>query len=163
MNTAIGRSIADTFGLGVSALGCLVVALLLNTPLSLIMLAILPVVVIIMLIFNCFIRKDSKRANQELGLAGSIATEVIAGIKTVAALCAKIHFAKKYQHHLEQAERFAIRGGVLQSVMAGIVSMTFYLTYCYAFYVGTEQVLSNSGWVNFIQVSNVCGCDGVIM
>ncbi|KAL3929994.1 MAG: hypothetical protein SGARI_004610, partial [Bacillariaceae sp.] len=66
MSEAIGRAIADTFGLGVSALGCLVVALLLNLPLSLVMLAIIPVVVIIMLIFNYFIRKASKGANKEL-------------------------------------------------------------------------------------------------
>ena len=82
MSEAIGRAIADTFGLGVSALGCLTVALLLNLPLSLVMLAIIPVVVIIMLIFNYFIRKASKGANRELGMAGSVATEVIAGIKT---------------------------------------------------------------------------------
>ena len=152
MSEAIGRAIADTFGLGVSALGCLTVALLLNLPLSLVMLAIIPVVVIIMLIFNYFIRKASKGANRELGMAGSVATEVIAGIKTVAALCAKAHFGKKYEHHLRESEKLAIRSGVLQSVLAGIVGMTFYLTYCYAFYVGTEQVQQNSGWLNFIKV-----------
>ncbi|KAG7338531.1 ABC transporter permease [Nitzschia inconspicua] len=151
MNTAIGRSIADTFGRGVSALGCLVVAFLLNTPLAFIMLAAIPVVVIIMLIFNYFIRRASKDANKELGMAGSVATEVIAGIKTVAALCAKEHFGSKYTHHLDQAERFAIRSGVLQSALAGIVAILFYFTYCYAFYVGTEQVLSNSGTINFIK------------
>jgi ATP-binding cassette, subfamily B (MDR/TAP), member 1 len=152
MSSAIGRSIADTFGLGVSALGCLVVALLLNTPLSLIMLAIIPVVVIIMLIFNYFIRKASKDANKNLGMAGSTATEVIAGIKTVTALCSKHHFRKKYEQHLGEAERLAIRGGVLQSALSGIVSMIFYLTYCYAFYVGTTQVQASSGWINLIKV-----------
>ncbi|KAL3903815.1 MAG: hypothetical protein SGILL_010303, partial [Bacillariaceae sp.] len=151
MSEAIGRSIADTFGLGVSALGCLVVALLLNLPLSLVMLAIIPVVVIIMLIFNYFIRKDSKAAGKELGMAGSVATEVIAGIKTVAALCAKAHFGEKYEHHLHEAEKLSIRSGVLQSVLAGLTSMIFYFTYCYAFYVGTEQVQQNSGILNFIK------------
>ncbi|KAG7348908.1 multidrug ABC transporter ATPase/permease [Nitzschia inconspicua] len=155
MHTAIGRSIADTFGLGVSALGCLVVAFLLNTPLAFIMLAAVPVVVIIMLIFNYFIRRASKDANKELGMAGSVATEVIAGIKTVAALCAKEHFGSKYTHQLDQAERFAIRSGVLQIALAGIVAMLFYFTYCYALYVGTEQVLSNSETINFISASSL--------
>lgn len=80
MSEAIGRNIADTFGLAISAIGCLTVALLLNLPLSLVMLAVIPVVVIVMLIFNYFIRKASKDANRELGMAGSVAKEVIVAI-----------------------------------------------------------------------------------
>jgi ATP-binding cassette subfamily B (MDR/TAP) protein 1 len=147
INAAIGRSIADTFGLGVSAVGCLCLALWLNSALSLIMLAVIPVVVVVMLIFNYYIRKASKASNKASALAGAIATEVIAGIKTVAALCAKSHFGTLYDKHIGEAESFAIHGGVLQSALAGIVGMLFYFTYCYAFIIGTEQVICEYHYV----------------
>jgi ATP-binding cassette subfamily B (MDR/TAP) protein 1 len=151
MSSAIGRAVADTFGLGVSALGCLVVALILNAALALVMLAIIPLVIIIMMIFNYYIRKSSKAANGELAMAGSVATEAISGIKTVAALCAKLHFGEKYTNHLNESEKYAIKSGVLQSVLAGIVGMTFYFTYCYAFYLGTKQVIERATFQTFLQ------------
>jgi len=144
ISSSIGRTIADTYGLGVSAFGCLAVALWLNSTLALIMLAVIPIIAIIMLIFNCFTQKANRIANDELAVAGSIATEVIAGIKTVAALCAKCHFAQAYANRINSSERSAIRGGFLQSVLAGICGMLFYITYTIAFTIGTNQVIEGS-------------------
>lgn len=144
ISSAIGRTIADTSGLGVSALGCLAVALWLNSSLALIMLAVIPIIAILMLLFNCFTQKANRMANDELAVAGSIATEVIAGIKTVAALCCKTHFAQAYANRINSSERSAIRGGFLQSVLAGICGMLFYVTYTIAFTIGTNQVIEGS-------------------
>jgi ABC-type multidrug transport system fused ATPase/permease subunit len=151
INAAIGRQIVDTYSMGVSAAGCLAVALILNSALSLIMLAIIPVVLVIMLIMNYFIRKAKKRSNAELAEAGSIATEVIAGIKIVAALCAQPWFRTNYDNHIGESEKYSIEGSFLSSLLSGITGMIFYFAYCYAFYIGTEQVISGASSATIIK------------
>ena len=142
INAAIGRNVADTYQLFISAIGCLVVAFLLNTPLALVMLAALPIVAIVMAILNCYVRKYSKHSQQEMALAGSLSTEVIAGIKTVAALCAKPFFITRYTNHINNAERSSIKAGFLLSLQAGLVGMIFYIAYTVAFYIGSLQVVN---------------------
>jgi len=151
INAAIGRNVADTYQLFISALGCLVVAFLLNTPLALVMLAALPIAAIVMAVLNCYVRKCSKRSSEELALAGSLATEVIAGIKTVAALCSKPFFRDTYANHINESEKYSIKGGFLLSLQAGLVGMIFYIAYTVAFYIGSEQVVSGASFVLFIQ------------
>eukprot|EP00529_Nitzschia_sp_RCC80_P006757 CAMPEP_0113456924 /NCGR_PEP_ID=MMETSP0014_2-20120614/9140_1 /TAXON_ID=2857 /ORGANISM="Nitzschia sp." /LENGTH=1428 /DNA_ID=CAMNT_0000348397 /DNA_START=343 /DNA_END=4629 /DNA_ORIENTATION=- /assembly_acc=CAM_ASM_000159 len=147
INAAIGRNVADTYQLFISALGCLVVAFLLNTPLALVMLAALPIVAIVMVVLNCFVRKHSRQSSEELALAGSLATEVIAGIKTVAALCSKPFFRDTYADHINESEKSSIKAGFLLSLQAGLVGMIFYIAYTIAFYVGSEQVVNNTATI----------------
>lgn len=82
INNAIGKQVVDVYSNAISAAGCLAVALMLNTPLSLIMLLVVPIALIIMALFNFCIRRIKKRAGVEIGEAGGIATEALAGIKT---------------------------------------------------------------------------------
>lgn len=96
ISNAIGRQVADVYCNGISAAACLAVALLLNTPLALIMLCAVPVAFTIMALFNVGIRRVKKRSSSEMAAAGGLATEVLAGIKTAAALCAQPHFKTQY-------------------------------------------------------------------
>ena len=60
VSNAIGRQVVDVYANAVSAIGCLAVALLLNTALSLVMLCVVPIAIIIMALFNLFIRRVKK-------------------------------------------------------------------------------------------------------
>ena len=83
VNNAIGKQVVDVYSNAISAIGCLCVALMLNTPLSLVMLCVVPLVMIILASFNFCIRRVKRRAGKEIAEAGGIATEALAGIKTV--------------------------------------------------------------------------------
>mmetsp|Transcript_84198 Transcript_84198/g.126234 ORF Transcript_84198/g.126234 Transcript_84198/m.126234 type:complete len:1341 (+) Transcript_84198:186-4208(+) len=144
VNAAIGRQIVDVYSLFISSLGCLLVALLLNTALSFIMLCVIPLVALVMFIINWFVRKRNRESAVELALAGSIATEVIAGIKTVFALCSQNFFVQQYNDHLARSERRQIRSVFLSSFLGGLIGFMFYVTYTFAFYIGTEQVISGA-------------------
>lgn len=74
---AIGRQMADLCANFFSSLGCLVVALLLNAPLAVIMLCIVPFVMFFIAIINIFIRKASKKSGDSFSSAGALATEVL--------------------------------------------------------------------------------------
>ena len=141
INNAIGRQVADVYSNAISAIGCLVVALILNLPLSLIMLCVVPIAVIILGLFNMCIRRVKKRADKDMAEAGGIATEVVAGIKTVASLCAQPFFRDQYQSHVNESARMSIRAASLSSLLAGITGALFYITYTIAFVIGTEQVI----------------------
>jgi len=150
VSNAIGRQVVDVYANAVSALGCLIVALLLNTALSLVMLCVVPVAIIIMALFNLCIRRVKKRANKELADAGGVATEVLAGIKTVAALCAQPHFRNKYEDHVMTSAKMSVTAAFLSSLLAGITGALFYVTYTIAFFIGTEQVQADANWVNIL-------------
>lgn len=142
ISNAIGRQVADVYANGISSAACLAVALLLNTPLALIMLCAVPVAFIILALFNMFIRRIKRQSALEMSEAGGLATEVLAGIKTAVALCSQSHFRERYENHVNAAAKFSIRATVLSSLLAGITGALFYITYTIAFVVGTEQVIT---------------------
>jgi len=147
---AIGRQMADLFANLWSSAGCLAVAFVLNAPLALIMLLIVPVVVIFIAIISCFIRKASKQSGRSFGLAGALATEVLAGIKTVASLCAEPWAISTYGENVMEAQKSSVWAGFLTALSTGITSLLFYITYTFAFFIGTQQVANNSSTVQFL-------------
>ena len=133
---AIGRQMADLFANLWSSAGCLAVAFVLNAPLALVMLLIVPVVVIFIAILSCFIRKASKQSGHSFSLAGALATEVLAGIKTVASLCAEPWAITTYGAHVVEAQKSSVWAGFLTALSTGITSLLFYITYTFAFFIG---------------------------
>eukprot|EP00567_Pseudictyota_dubia_P003208 CAMPEP_0197456878 /NCGR_PEP_ID=MMETSP1175-20131217/44537_1 /TAXON_ID=1003142 /ORGANISM="Triceratium dubium, Strain CCMP147" /LENGTH=1434 /DNA_ID=CAMNT_0042991077 /DNA_START=181 /DNA_END=4485 /DNA_ORIENTATION=- len=150
INAAIGRQIADLFCNMWSSAGCLAVAFVLNAPLALIMLCIVPVVAVVIAVVACFIRKSSREAHDSFSAAGGLATEVISGIKTVAALCMEPWALTTYTAHVIDARRASVYGGFLSALSTAIVGFLFYCTYTFAFFVGTEQVANNSSMVQIV-------------
>jgi len=140
---AVGRQTADLFANFVSAVGSLAVALVLNAPLALIMLCVVPVVGVVVMIVSCFLRKSSKEAGDSFISAGALATEVIAGIKTVASLCAEKWAVMTYDGHVTKGQERSVYSGFLTGLMTGLTGLLFYSTYVAAFVVGTEQVAND--------------------
>ncbi|CAB9520582.1 Lactococcin-G-processing and transport ATP-binding protein LagD [Seminavis robusta] len=140
---AIGRPMADLFANAVSAFASLLVALLLNAPLAIVMLCVVPVVAIVIMIVSCFSRKANQQGANSFVAAGALATEAISGIKTLASLCAEKWALTAYTGHIAAAQKHSIYGGYLAGLMSGITGMLFYCTYSGAFYIGTEQVAAH--------------------
>ena len=142
IQTALGRSIGDTFANLLSALGCLMVALALDASLALFMLCILPVIAIAVGIISCFMRKSSGRALTEFSKCGAFASEILTGIKTIASLRAEKWAVHRYSGHAMSAQKFSIRAQIYSKLAAGVMGSLFYVTYTFAFIFGTYQVLT---------------------
>ena len=151
INGSIGRAMADTFANLFAAAGCLAVALMLNAPLTIVMLCVVPVVAVCIAILSCFVRKNSHEAAAEFSKAGAIATEVISGMKTVASLCAQLWALNNYKAFVLGSQKLSIRSSVLASLATGITGFLFYCTYTVAFVIGTEQVAGDATMVKIIQ------------
>lgn len=141
---AVGRQMADLLANGVASAGCLAVAFLLNSALALIMLAIVPVVALVILILAYFIRKASRQASESLASAGALATEVLAGIKTIAALGAESWAIRNYNKHVETAQTRSVWAGFWTGLSTGLTGFLFYCIYTVAFIFGTHQVAENT-------------------
>jgi ATP-binding cassette subfamily B (MDR/TAP) protein 1 len=150
LRAAMGRHMADWFANLWSSIGCLAVALILNPPLALIMLLVFPVVVVFIAVFAYFIRASSRNASTSFSHAGALATEVLAGIKTIAALCAEPWAARTYDSHLRTAQYASVRGGAWMALSTGVTSLLFYITFTVAFFIGTQQVADNAGKLQFL-------------
>lgn len=165
INDAIGRNMADFVANLLSALGCLAVSLGLNAPLALVMLCVLPVVAIVVAIVSCFMRQRNGQALEAYAAAGAFSTEAISGIKTVASLSAEQWAAAKYEEISRVGQKFSIWSGFLTKVTAGMMGLIFYITYTFAFLLGTEQVASTEevgeGKLNpFYCLIHYCGISG---
>lgn len=165
INDGIGRKVADAFSNLLSSVVCLAVAIGLDPPLALMMLAILPVVAICIAIVSIFLRRNSGYALEQYASAGAFATEVISGMKTVASLCVERWAVDRYAKTVREAQRFSIRSGFYTGLSLGITGFLFYVTYSYSFIFGTEQVantgdVENSKLNPFYCMINYCGISG---
>lgn len=165
INDGIGRKVADTFANLLSSIVCLCVAIGLDAPVALMMLAMLPVVAICIGIISIFLRRNSGHALEQYASAGAFATEVISGIKTVASLCVERWAVDRYEGTVRKAQGYSIRSGFYTGLSSGITGFLFYVTYSYSFIFGTEQV-ANTGDVQdsklnpFYCIMNYCGISG---
>eukprot|EP00545_Synedropsis_sp_CCMP1620_P013131 CAMPEP_0119006186 /NCGR_PEP_ID=MMETSP1176-20130426/2153_1 /TAXON_ID=265551 /ORGANISM="Synedropsis recta cf, Strain CCMP1620" /LENGTH=1320 /DNA_ID=CAMNT_0006958075 /DNA_START=89 /DNA_END=4051 /DNA_ORIENTATION=+ len=150
IQAAIGRQMVDTYSMCISASGSLAVALVLNTPLALIMLLVVPFVGIVVGIFSCWTRSISRNAQSHLAKAGTLATEVVHGIKTITALCAQAWALATYESKVRDAQKCSIRSSFLSTFLVGITGMMFYITYTMAFIIGTEQVSNDASMISFV-------------
>ncbi|KAL3912758.1 MAG: hypothetical protein SGILL_006759, partial [Bacillariaceae sp.] len=148
INHAIGRTIGDTISNLLSSLGCLAVSLLLDTYLALFMLCMLPIIGAAIGIVSCYMRKSSRKALGEFASAGAFASEVLTGIKTVASLCCEKWAVQEYKSHSMMAQKYSIKSQYLSKLASGVMGFLFYLTLCWAFIFGTEQVAQSSQQAN---------------
>jgi ATP-binding cassette subfamily B (MDR/TAP) protein 1 len=165
ISTAIGRVMADTFANLLSSIFCLVVAVGLDWSLALIVMAFLPVVALCIYIVSIYVRESSGRALHSFASAGAFATEVIAGIKTVASLSLESWAVKRYEETVLDGQKWSIRGGWLTGVSSGLTGFLFYTAYVIAFIYGTYQVAETGDKENslpdpFYCMFQYCGISG---
>jgi ABC-type multidrug transport system fused ATPase/permease subunit len=85
--------------------------LYLSPKLTLVMLSVIPVVVIIAVIFGKFIRKLSRKAQDQLGDSNTIVQESLSGIASVKAFSNEWFESERYANSLKQVVALAMRSG----------------------------------------------------
>lgn len=108
-----------------------------STKLTLLMLAVIPVIVIIGVVFGKKIRKLSRKAQDELADSNTIVQESFLGISNVKAFSNEWFEISRYQQSLKNVVRIAVRNGrarglfvsfLLMSVFGAIVLVVWYGT-----------------------------------
>ncbi len=99
------------------------ISLLLFTSvrLTLFMLAILPVVVLTAVAFGRFIRKYSKKLQDEVALSSTIMEETLQGISNVKAYANELYERTRYNAKTDDVAQIAIKGGYYRAAFASFI------------------------------------------
>ncbi|HLT42459.1 MAG TPA: ABC transporter transmembrane domain-containing protein [Sphingobacteriaceae bacterium] len=92
-----------------------------SVKLTLLNLAILPVLIIAAVIFGRFIRKLSREAQDKLAESNTIVQETLQGISNVKAFVNEAYEAGRYQNVLQQVVKIALRGGTFRGIFASFI------------------------------------------
>jgi ABC transporter fused permease/ATP-binding protein len=92
-----------------------------SVKLTLLNLAILPVLIVAAVIFGRFIRKLSREAQDKLAESNTIVQETLQGISNVKAFVNEAYEAGRYQNVLQQVVKIALRGGTFRGIFASFI------------------------------------------
>jgi ABC-type multidrug transport system fused ATPase/permease subunit len=87
------------------------------------MLAILPVMVIIAVVFGRFIRHSSKKVQDQIAFSGTVVEETLQGIFSVKAFASEFLEMKRYREHTNEAARVGILNGRYRAALSSFIIM----------------------------------------
>ena len=117
--------------------------LVISTPkLSLIMLATIPVVVVLTMIFGRRIRKLAKERQNELADSNSLIGEVVSSIKVVKAFASEVFEKKKYDDSQDRLINVALRYGNARGLFILFLTIVFLGAIFFIIYMGARMVQS---------------------
>lgn len=117
LNTTIAEFIRQfiTIGFGVTYI------VYTSPSLALWMLAIIPIVVLIAIVFGSKVKKLSKRAQAESAKSNSILEEVLMGIVSVKAFTNEMFEFNRYKHKVENVRKLSIQSGLIRGAFVSFI------------------------------------------
>ncbi len=113
-----------------------------SIKLTLLNLAILPVLIIAAVIFGRFIRKLSKEAQDKLAESNTVVQETLQGISNVKAFVNESYEANRYQNILNQVVQIALRGGTFRGIFASFIIFCLFGAVVGVIWYGSVLVLN---------------------
>lgn len=114
-------TIAEFFRQIVMIVGGIIFLMLISWKLSLIMVATVPVMAIVAVVFGKFIRKLSKIAQDETAQSNVVVEESLTGISNVKAFTNEIFSILKYGKRIEEIRKLNIKSGLWRGVFASFI------------------------------------------
>lgn len=137
----IGRSVPEVAMNLFGAFLSVVVSFYINPTLAAILVACLPAAGLSIAFMAKTASLQAVEGQKHYNEAGSIANEVLGGIRTIASLCSEEHEIERYNMKLKDAEQSGIRQGMIKGFGTGCFFACLYLTYALVFWYGTWQVV----------------------
>uniref|UniRef100_A0A7M4EZM6 ATP-binding cassette sub-family B member 5 n=1 Tax=Crocodylus porosus TaxID=8502 RepID=A0A7M4EZM6_CROPO len=140
INEGIGDKIAMLFQAEAMFLTGFIVGFLKGWKLTLVILAVSPVMALsaAIWILSAFTDKELTAYAK----AGAVAEEVLGAIRTVIAFGGQKKEIERYHKNLEDAKRIGIKKSITASISMGIAFLLIYASYALAFWYGTTLILS---------------------
>ena len=102
-------------------IGGVIVLAVTSVKLTIFIVAVLPTVMIIAVLFGKFIRKFSKKVQNEVAESNTIVDETLQGIQSVKSYVNEWFEIKRYGNKIDTVARTAIRGGLYRASMASFI------------------------------------------
>lgn len=112
-----------------------------SVKLTLLNLAILPILIVTAVVFGRFIRKLSREAQDKLAESNTIVQETLQGISNVKAFVNESYEAGRYQNILQQVVRIALKGGTYRGIFASFIIFCLFGAVVGVIWYGSTLVL----------------------
>ncbi len=135
-NTTLAEFLRQIFTIvfGITFIG------LISWKLSLIMLAIVPVIAISAVIFGKFIKKVSKKAQDAAALSNNILLEALSGIKNVKAFVNEYFEIRKYDRSIDKIQNLGISGSIWRGIFASFIILVMFGSIVFVIWNGMKMV-----------------------
>ncbi|KAH8052460.1 ATPase [Aureococcus anophagefferens] len=143
----VGQRIALSVAMLVIVLGGLALSFDASWRLTLVTLAIIPMIVAPIAITATYVAKVAEAANESLTRAGGVAAEAVLHVRTVRAYGIEAAVTAKFDEFLALPEQQAIRKGVAGGLGAGVAAATILFGAAFQYYIG--GLFFRKGWVEF--------------
>jgi ABC transporter fused permease/ATP-binding protein len=114
-------TLAELFRQVVLLIGGVTLLFVVSYKLTLLNLAILPILVIAAVIFGRFIRKISRQAQDQLAESNTVVQETLQGIANVKAFVNEAYEAQRYEKNLKKVVQIALKGATYRGAFASFI------------------------------------------
>lgn len=158
---AITTTLAEMIRQIIIFTGGIILLVLVSGKLTLMLLAMLPVLVVVAVIFGRFIRKLSRQAQDKLAESNTIVEETLQGISNVKAFVNEAFEVGRYNKSIREVVKIAMRGAKYRGVFASFIIFCLFGTIVSVVWYGSHLVqageISLSSMFTFILLSTFVG------
>ena len=163
LQETLRTTIAEFFRQAVMVVGGIIFLCFLSWKLSLIMLATVPVMAIIAVFFGRFIKKLSKKAQDETATSSVIIEESLTGISNVKSFTNEAFTLFKYKQSIEEIRKLNVKSGLWRGLFVSFIffclfgAIVFIIWQGLLMTQGPNPALTDRGFYSFIMLTVMMG------
>jgi len=158
---AITTTLAEMIRQIIIFIGGITFLILVSGKLTLMLLAVLPILVVVAVIFGKFIRKISRQAQDKLAESNTIVEETLQGISNVKAFVNESFEVGRYNKSVREVVKIAMRGAKFRGIFASFIVFCLFGTIVSVVWYGSYLVqtgeISIASMFTFILLSTFVG------
>jgi ABC-type multidrug transport system fused ATPase/permease subunit len=158
---AITTTLAEMIRQVIIFIGGITFLILVSGKLTLMLLAVLPILVVIAVTFGKFIRKISRQAQDKLAESNTIVEETLQGISNVKAFVNEAYEVGRYNTSVREVVKIAMRGAKFRGIFASFIVFCLFGTIVSVVWYGSHLVqsgeISIASMFTFILLSTFVG------
>ncbi|GGQ96776.1 ABC transporter ATP-binding protein [Deinococcus ruber] len=144
VQTVVSTALAQLFSQTVTLVGGVALLFLTSARLSVVTLAVIPVIIITAITIGRRIRKISRQVQDAIAAANASAEEAIVGVRVVQSFTAEDQERGRYGSGIAASFRAALNRAQLQALMAGVMSFLTFGALALVLWYGGRQVMSGA-------------------
>jgi len=136
----ITTTFAELIRQSILLVGGLTLLVITSPTLTLVLLAMVPVIIIIAIVFGRFIRKLSRQAQDKLAESNTVVEETLQGIANVKAFVNEAFEAGRYSRNLQDVVKLAVKGAKFRGLFAAFIVFCIFGAVVGIIWVGSIMV-----------------------
>jgi subfamily B ATP-binding cassette protein MsbA len=142
VQTATTGSVTELLRLSLMLVGGVVIIFITNTRLSLLMLAIVPVVIVAAHFYGRYVRRLSTRVQDRLAEANSVLEETLSAIRIVQSFVREEYERARYRDRIQDSLRLAVKRAVANGGFIAFIILVVYSGIAVVLWVGSRMVVA---------------------